>query len=712
MNICEARQDKWQYVIIMTKNLKPTVASILALSALLVGTWEIRAAPGKDETNPSKPEEQMSSGPAANTSPDQIKTMNDVLVIGVPPPVELGTQSVFTALPPRDLMARPLTESPGLNTATTVIGREEIRWRNSPLLLDTLQYVPGAWTETRGRKEKQLFSLRGQRYPYPDFLIDGAWFRAFTETAYHLSSANLGQIQVLRSSAGLMLTPESLSGAINLQPRDYVAPELQLDASLGTHLTTRDHVNYGDASERFGYSLGAGYYHTDGAENRNAEENVTDLFARVHGKPTDTITLSLTAFALYGDRQLETALPPASASTRAQVQAFDPFRNHIVIGKIRLEPSEAAVTEIIANFAHREYTFEQSAPAPATTHMERDWEYGVRLTQSLELTDANTLRVSGLFNQWECPTGKRYFWPNPADLLTYMAGIVDEQVLGRWTLNLGYRLSQTYYDEFGGYAIEGAAGRLSTVRTTNEWEDPLHTISAGTAYALSQEWSLLGNFTWGHVAAPLSALTVDLDRPDIETRTKLDLGIRRAWPQFGEVILTAFGVYQDDAAIYANATVTGPDGQPVALVRNGLARSYGLELDTRTRRFDWGTQLFLNVVAMQTEIYDAGDWERDREVPEIIIGGGFSHLWRNWELTFLAKHVGPYENDRYLRTGAAPQELADYVNLSAQLAYWFGKDRRSKVYFGADNLLDQKYSTVNGYPNDGLFLNGGVSLVF
>ena len=76
----------------MTKNLKPTIASILALSALLVGTWEIRAAPGKDETNPSKPEEQMSSGPAANTSPDQIKTMNDVLVIGVPPPVGVAVK--------------------------------------------------------------------------------------------------------------------------------------------------------------------------------------------------------------------------------------------------------------------------------------------------------------------------------------------------------------------------------------------------------------------------------------------------------------------------------------------------------------------------------------------------------------------------------------------------------------------------------------------
>jgi hypothetical protein len=648
---------------------------------------------------------------AASPPTNQPTRLPEVVVTGNYQPVELGEKPVFTALPPRDLHARPLSESPGLDTATSVIGPNEIRWYNSPALTETMQYVPGAWIETRGRKEKQLFSVRGQRYPYPDFLIDGAWFRVFTETAYGLSSANLGQIQVLRSSAGLLLTPEGLAGTVNVQPRTYTAPELQLDASLGSYLTTRDHVNYGDGGPRFNYSLGAGYYHTDGPEKRNAEENIGDWFARVQGKPTDNITLSLTAFALYGNRELETALPPASKSTRDQVQGYNPFCNHIVIGKLRLEPCDEVVTELIANFAHREYTFEQSAPLPTSRYMERDWEYGVRLTQSLRLFEGNTLRGSGLFNHWECPTGKRFFYPNRADLWTYMASIVDEQVLGRWTLNAGYRASQTYYDEFGGYSLEGSSGKLSTVRTRDTWEDPLHTVSAGVNYALTDHYSLLGNFTWGHVAAPLSALTTNLTRPNIETRTKLDLGIRGAWPAYGEVTLTAFGVYQDEATIYANATVKDPTGQPVALVRNGLARSYGLELDTRTRRFDFGTQLFLNIVAMHTENHQAGEWKRDTEVPEIIMGGGFSHLWRNWELSFLAKHVSRYDNDRFLDPGQR-LPLADFVNLSAQLAYWFGKDHRSKVYFSADNLLDQHYSTVNGYPNDGLFVSGGVSLVF
>ncbi len=647
--------------------------------------------------------------PVVARGEDQPTRLPEVIVTAERAVVEQGADSIFRSLPLRDLQKQPLSESPGLDTATSLIGAEEIRWRNTPLLLDALQYVPGAWTETRGRKEKQLFSVRGQRYPYPDFLIDGAWFRSFTETAYHFSAANLGQIQALRSSAGLLLTPESLGGAVNLQPREYGGPELQVDASVGTHLTTRNHINYGDGSDRFGYAVGAGYYHTDGPSGRNARENVADLFARVHGKPSESVTLSLTAFALYGDRELERALPPADLVTRNRLEAFDPFRSHIVVGKLRMKESDTAVTELIANFAHREYVFQQTPPLAA--NMERDWEYGMRLTQTLQPAEANTLRISGLFSHWECPTGKRFFWPRPADLWTYTAGVVDEQAFGRWLLNAGYRLSQTYFAEFGGYAIEGAPGRLNTVRTTDTWEDPLHTVSAGAKFVLSEHASLFGNLTWGHVAAPLSALTTTLSRPEIEARTKLDLGIRGAWSSYGEVMLTAFGVYQHATTIYANDTRRGPDGQPVALVRNGLARSYGLELETRTRRFDAGTQLFLNVVAMQTELHAAGQWQRDREVPEIILGGGFSQRWGNWELTFLAKHIGRYENDRFVTAGV-PMELADFVNLSAHVSYWFGSGRRSKVYIAADNLRDERYSTVNGYPAPGRTVSGGVSLIF
>ena len=87
--------------------------------------------------------------------------------------VSAPTEPDYTTLPERDLMARPYTESPGLEAATSVVGRKEIEDLHAYSVVDAMKYVPGAWTETRGRKVKSFYSVRGQRYPYPGYLIDG-----------------------------------------------------------------------------------------------------------------------------------------------------------------------------------------------------------------------------------------------------------------------------------------------------------------------------------------------------------------------------------------------------------------------------------------------------------------------------------------------------------------------------------------------------------
>jgi len=48
-----------------------------------------------------------------------------------------------------------LTESPGLDTAISVVGRQEIESLHADSVVDALKYVTGAWTESRRRKVKQ-----------------------------------------------------------------------------------------------------------------------------------------------------------------------------------------------------------------------------------------------------------------------------------------------------------------------------------------------------------------------------------------------------------------------------------------------------------------------------------------------------------------------------------------------------------------------------
>ena len=145
------------------------------------------------------------------------------------------------------------------------------------------------------------------------------------------------------------------------------------------------------------------------------------------------------------------------------------------------EPNDRAATEILANYALRR--FHGHRPGRADW-LEKDYEYGTRIIQSLKLCDHNVLRVAGMFNHWVSPTGKRFYHGRRGDMWTYAGVIVDEHDFGKLRLNGGYRFARTYLEQFGGLSVEGSAAGLASVRIEDEWEDPLHTFTAGASYAL------------------------------------------------------------------------------------------------------------------------------------------------------------------------------------------------------------------------------------
>lgn len=663
---------------------------MLAVAALLGGSAVIHS---------------QAASPANEPPPTNAAT---ITIVGQKPAVEQGEKSLFTALPERDLTLRPLTESPGLETATTVVGRPEIERYNAYSVLDALKYVPGAWTESRGRKEKLLFGVRGQRYPYPGTLVDGAWFREFTESSFFLNAAFVDRIELTRSSADLLLTPGGMAGNLNLVPRQYTQPETQLQTEYGSLNTSINRLTHGAPFANGSYGLGVGYRHTDGEENKNSKENLGDLYGRVLWQATPKLQLSLMGYAMSGDRQLRLAEPPAMLSLQRRSESADPMDYQMVIAKARMDWENQAVTEATFNFGNRRYRSHQVGAA-VPEWLEKDLEYGARVMQGFQLSSVNHLRFSGMYNHWESPTGKRFYVGNPGDLHTYAGAVTDEHQFGRLTLNAGYRYSQTYIKEFGGFNLEGAG--LTTVKVRNEWDDPLHTLSLGGKYQVSDVVSLHANWTWGRISSQPGMLNASLQRPGVETRWKYDLGVKTVWPKFGEATLTGFLVDQQDAAL-PKGTINGANGVPFVLYDTADAQSVGLELELRSRRFDYGLQFFANGVLMTTRRKLQNDWRHDPEVPEVILGGGASYLYRRFEAILLAKHVGLYENERFLPAGARPVDLGDFVELNASLNFYLGRDLQHRVYFAVDNLTNDKYSTVVGYPNYGIFFKGGLSLRF
>ena len=607
----------------------------------------------------------------------------------------------FTTLPERDLVERPFTESPGLETSTSVVGREDIEQMHAYSIVDALNYVPGAWTETRGRKVKSFFSVHGQRYPYPGYLIDGAWFREFNEINYYLSAANFDRIDVVRSSSALLLGPGGMTGMINLIPRSYSEKETQIDTLYGTHNTLRSNITHGEAGENYNYGISAGYYHTDGSSHMNARENMTNLYGRLEYDLSDELTFSWVNYGLIGDRELKLAEPPASSTLQTRRDSFDPMHSYVTVAKVRHDPEDGSATEVLGNYAGRRFDGHR---AGSSDWLEEDYEYGTSFIHTEELTDDNTLRFSGLYNRWVSPTGKRFYVGRPGDIRTYSGMIADDHDFGRLDTSIGYRYTREHIQEFGGFNVEGSASGLSSVQIDDEWGDPLHAVNLGASYELTDDKSLFGNVAWGQLSPQPGMLDANLQTPDNEDRYKFDLGLRKLLDGFGQASVTGFYVRQEDAALVSSSTVI-VNGEPFALFENGDRKNYGVEVEVQTNRFENGLQFFGNVTAMRTKRTYSGDWDTDNEVPEVVVGGGASYVFEKYEFLVFAKHLSSYENERFLPGGAPPAPLGDFVDMGAQVTY--RHDKNTEFFVRAENVTDDEYSTVPGYPHDGALFYAG-----
>ena len=674
-----------------------TVLLLCALVFLLATASALRAATDNSEED---------NQPAREEKPYELP---GITVKAGDHPVEQGERSRLEGLPPRNLMERPLTESPGLDTATSVVGEEQIDWMDSYSIVDALKYVPGAWTESRGRKVKEFISVRGQAYPYPGYLIDGAWFREFHETNFFLNAANADRLEVLRSSSSMMLSPGGMTGMVNIVPKTYKEQQTDFETRYGSYNTSNTHINHGGVVDGTSYALGAGYHHTDGPSGENAAENMSNLFGRVVHPVNEYLSLSLTSFYLHGDRELQLAEPPASTRFQTRYDSFDPMNTYLAVGKAHYTPSPHATTDVILNYGKRRFDGHRRG---SPDWVEEDYEFGGRVTQALELSETNVLRFGGLYNHWKSPTGKRFYVGNPADQETYSAMMSDEQKVGPLTLNAAYRWTRTYTHEFGGFNVEGSPRGIRSVQVTNEWEDPLQTVNFGGSYALTDLTSLHGNVQYGEIAARPGLLNANLEQPGDETRVKYDLGIKRSWDSFGEIDLTVFYVDQTDAPLATRNQVI-VDGDPFVLYENADRENYGIELDTRTRRFENGLQAFFNAVAMTSERTMNGQWEDDPETPDVILGGGASYLlMENLDLSAWLKHVGPYMNQRFRPMGADRVGLGNFTELNTKLSYYFGDEKQHEAFFAIDNLTDREYSTVVGWPNEGITYRVGLGLTW
>jgi len=633
----------------------------------------------------------------------------------LPGTYEIDSITIRARIRLADPVARPYTEPVALYPTVTRLSHTDISKQGATTLIDAMNFIPGGFTETRGRQVKQFFSVRGQKYPYPDYAINGVWQKEFEELPYFFSASDIEEIEVVRSSAALLTGLSGLAGLINVKTKEYTEFETRADMEYGTFNTLHTHISTGNKIGRFNYAAGIGHDRTNGPSGRHAKEAMTNLYTRMNWKLSDKLGLNASLFYLNGERQMAIALPPAEKRYQDMIQGFDPYNALLSNVKMTYRPATNLSSELQLFYSMRNPTFYDEVAE--TTSSEKDYEYGLNFMQSVRILPSNTLRFGGLYNHWIAPNGKRFYTGKKCDTETISGVITDEQRLGPVTLDAGIRVTGTFLNEYAAFNIEGEGGKFRTVTpVTDEWEPAIVQASFGATYSATERLSAFINSAAGNVKPRVGTLLDNkgaepVNEPSNETRYKIDIGLLQNFGDAGKITITAFGVFQKNAIALSGTTYLDTETNiRRELYLNRDQNQKGIEFEVISPVLFDIFKPFFNFTLMQSKMDEAGEMVTNKENPVWISNAGIYSAWKNFDLNILGKYVSPFENDRFVSVADGPQPLGDFLVIDCNGGYTTKWNIPVRFYIKVKNLTGKIYSTVNGYPDFGRMVYSGISI--
>lgn len=610
----------------------------------------------------------------------------------------------------RNLMSRPYTEPNSILPAISKITGRDIERTGATTVTEAMNFIPGALLETRGRQVKQFFSVRGQKYPYPDYAVNGVWQKEFEEMPYFFSASDIEEIEIVRSSAALLTGLSGLTGLVNIRTKEYESFETRAQVEYGSFNTIHSHISNGNKIGSFSYAAGLGYDRTSGPSGKHSAESMTNLYSQFGWQPSTKLNVKANIFVLNGTRQLRIAEPPADQRYRDMVQNFDPIRTVLTNVKTIYRPSDRLSTELQLFMSHRNPVFNDEVRQTASN--EKDYEYGLNFIQSVALTPLNTIRLGGLYNRWIAPEGKRFYMGKRCDVETFSVVIVDEHRIGAFTIDGGVRWTNAHLNDYGAFNIEGDGASFRNVTPVqDEWEAPTLQGSLGASYSTGNWFSIFFNSAAGQVKPRRGTLTTELTEPRNETRYKFDLGLSGNFIGSGKLTMTAFSVIQDNAISLSGQTYLDINTNiRRELYLNRDQEQYGIELEFSGGQLFNTIQPFANLTVMQSLADEEGRKIVNKENPVLIISAGLFFNKGQFDINLLGKYVSGFENERFGVPADGPQPLGDFLNMDMTAGYTTKGRVPVRFYVKSRNLGDSHYSTVIGYPDFGRMIYGGIQV--
>ena len=285
------------------------------------------------------------------------------------------------------------------------------------------------------------------------------------------------------------------------------------------------------------------------------------------------------------------------------------------------------------------------------------------------------------------------------DVETYSAVLVDEHCWDRLTMDGGLRVTRNWYNDYTDVSFNIVGNNLSNQPIENEWDDPALTGTLGAKYQLARPAALYAHAAVGSVDAPPGAAPEDGGSLADETRIILDGGVSMESSALGTLSVGLFAVWREDAILLTTTEIT-EDGDTFNAYANNNVRQYGLELEGRSARLLNTFTFFGNATVMESERDEEGDWSDYREIPNLIVAAGVHAAVGRFDANLFGKYVSSYENRRFAQDGEY-HSLGDFIDLNLTMGLSLGKERATRLYASLENLLNDEYSTVVGYPDYG-----------
>ncbi|HEX4696908.1 MAG TPA: TonB-dependent receptor [Candidatus Udaeobacter sp.] len=610
-------------------------------------------------------------------------------------PIEADMEQVVVSATRFDI---PLDQSPA---SVSVITSQDLEQKQIQRVSDALREVPGlsvVQTGTAGQLTSVF--MRGLRSEHTQVLLDGIPINQGLQGAFNfadLTTDDIDRIEVVRGPQSTLYGPRALAGVIQIfTKRGTGTPGILFAAEGGSYDTSREWTQSDGAAGGFDYSIGASRLDTDNARPNNNYRN-TAMITDVGWSPNLS---SLVTNSAVANEQLRigTLFTYSVSDTGNPNTIFDPrpidhfLTERWLIGPhIDWSPTEWWDHKLIVSYDHERQINdpnEDGFVGPTRALFERtqvDYQNDLRPASWLTLTSG--FFYSRLNAGQERPFVLQIFGPQPtfvSDHTNETAGFLQT------TLTPIHNL------------IFVAGGRFDHF---NQFDD-VWTYRFASSYKIDKTDTTLHSSVATGFSPPSSQDKIFGNNFGLKPEHDLgwDIGVeQRLWQNRVVVGLTYF---HNDLS-----NVIGFNGLFDTL-NLGAAETQGLEAEMHAQPIA-GLMFSASYTSLDAEKTSSKDISQlqgarlpRRPRNEIYISASYL-WWKKLRTVVEAKFVNAREE---LNFGGPNFDIEDYsfVNIAAE----YEVNPHLSIFGRIDNLADEQYSEVFGFPALGRAAYGGVKLRF